>query len=333
MLKEYIEKLIKQQNLTSKECEQAVEKIINGASPYQTAAFLALMRAKKETSDEIVGIARAMRGNMIKVKVNTPVLDIVGTGGDGAHTINISTGSSIISASCGVKIAKHGNRSVSSKCGSADVLEELGVKIDLNADKVSTCIEKAGIGFCFAPMFHPAMKVLKEIRTGLAIATCFNIMGPLLNPAQAEYLMIGVFNESLVPLVSDVLVKTDIKRAFVFHSSGLDEISCVGPSEIVEIKQGNKSFFTLNPMDYGFNKCTVKDLKGGSPEVNAKYLIDIFNGKPSPAADTLVLNSAVSLYVYGLADSIKDGIDISWKNLKSGKAKYKLEEFIKVSNS
>ena len=332
-LKTYLEKLLKHEDLTRAETKAATGLMLQGAEPSQVAAFLVLLRAKQETAEEILGIVQAMRANMISVAAKTPVLDIVGTGGDGAHTVNISTGAAILAASCGVKVAKHGNRSVSSMCGSADVLEALGVNINMQPEQVAKCIEKVGIGFCFAPNFHPAMQALRDIRKSLGVPTCFNILGPLLNPVRAEYLLIGVFNADLVPLVADIVFKLGVKRTLVFHGNGLDELSCIGPVQVTEVNKSEIKSYELDPKSFGFAKCSIQDLKGGEALENAEILLDVFNGKQGAVADTLIFNAAVAAYVYGTAQSIELGIELVRNSIAAGKAIQLLNDFIDFNES
>ncbi len=335
MLKKCIEKLIAGKNLMREETIMAVAEVFNEINPYQTAALLVLMRAKGETPEEILGAVDAMRYNMVNLNLDFPVLDVVGTGGDYANTINISTGAGILAASCGVKVAKHGNRSVSSKCGSADVLEALGVNIQCSPQKTGECIKKVGFGFCFAPLYHPVLAKLKEIRKGLGIPTIFNILGPLLNPAAAEYLMIGTFNEGLAELLSDVITITYklsttnyIKKALLFHSSGLDELSCVSPVTVIEVTPERKRKYILDSADYGFKRCKVEDLRGGTPEENSKILKDVFDGTQGAVADTLVFNAAVALHVCGKTESIEESISIVRKNIENGEASRTLKNLV-----
>lgn len=335
MLKKLIEKLIAKQDLTAKECALTIEEILREDHLYsneQIAAFLVLLRAKSETAEEILGIVTAMRAHMLKVNTAFPVLDIVGTGGDYANTINISIGASILAASCGVKVAKHGNRAVSSKCGSADVLETLGVKLALTPEKVTDCIGKIGIGFCFAPIFHPAFKKIKVIRKALGIPTCFNLLGPLLNPASAEYLIIGVFAQNLVDLISEVLLKLKITRALVFHGVGIDELSCIGTTQAIEIISGSKKYLIIDPQKLGFAKCRLEDLQGGDPQLNAQLLNQVFAGQPSAIADTLILNAAVALYIYGKTKSIAEAIPIIKENIANANAKKTLKNLVEKTN-
>lgn len=320
MLKTAIQKLMCRKDLTITEMESAISEMMTLESEAQIAAFMVLLRAKGETTDEVYALVKAMRASMISVNMKTPVLDIVGTGGDGFNTINISTGSAILSASCGVKIAKHGNRSVSSLSGSADTLEKLGINLDQDKDKLAEKVDQFNFGFFYAPNFHPALSRLKQIRCSLAVPTTFNILGPLLNPANADYLMIGVLSQKLLELVSDVLLKLNITRGLVFHCAGVDEICCAGITDVIEIKDKTKRAFTLNPETYGFSRCAIEDLQGGSAEVNAALLEEIFKGKTGPIADTLILNAGLACYLYGVCNTIEAGIALATAKHQAGSA-------------
>jgi anthranilate phosphoribosyltransferase len=320
MLKQTIEKLLVQENLSIEESKSAIHEILASANSYQTAAFLMLMRAKGETVDELFGIIEGMRNLMVRVSVNCPVLDIVGTGGDGAHTLNISTASAILAASCGVKIAKHGNRSVSSLCGSADVLDILGVNIQATPEQIRRSIEEMGIGFMFAPQFHPTMQHLKEVRKGLGTRTLFNIIAPLLNPAEAQHLMLGVYHEDLLEIAAALLVRLNSSRSLVFHGCGLDELSCIGPSKVIEVSEKGVRRFILDPIEFGLNYCSLEDLKGKDARYNADKILEVFNGKDNPFADTIALNAGVAIYLYGKTASIMEGITIAKAHLKEKKA-------------
>lgn len=320
MLIQSIEKLLTRENLSKEESESSIHEVLRGANSHQTAAFLMLMRAKGETVEELLGIIEAMRSVMIRVRLATPVLDIVGTGGDGMHTLNISTASAMLAASCGVKIAKHGNRSVSSLAGSADVLEALRVNIHKPPHLIASSIEKIGIGFMFAPNFHPALKHLKEIRKNLGTRTLFNILGPLLSPASAEHLMLGVYSEDLVETIAELLVRLRQRRSFVFHGSGLDELSCIGPSKVIEVAKGEKRSFVLDPLEFGLKRCSLEDLRGKDVHYNAKKIIEAFEGVESGFADTIALNAGVACYLYGIVDSIQEGIDLAKTHLKERQA-------------
>lgn len=318
MLKECIEKLIRRENLSSDECKSALDEIIKGDDNCRTAAFLVLLKAKGETADEIYGIAKAMRSSMVKVKTSSDVMDIVGTGGDGRHTVNISTASALLAASCGVKIAKHGNRSVSSICGSADVLSALGIDINKNAQEASKSIEKDSFAFLFAPNYHGVMSKIAPVRKALGVPTCFNILGPLLNPACAKYMMIGVYKRDLLDIISDALIKLGVKKALVYHGQGTDELTTAGISEAYEIENNSKLLTTINPQDYGFDECSIEDLKGGDPQKNALILKKVFKGECDPISDSIVLNAAFALKIYGICPSVKDGIKVAKNALFNG---------------
>lgn len=320
MLKECIEKLIRRENLSSDECNRALDEIISGNDHCRTAAFLVLLKAKRETSDEIYGIAKAMRNSMVKLNTSYDVMDIVGTGGDGQNTVNISTASAILAASCGVKIAKHGNRSVSSLCGSADVLSALGIDINKNAEEASRAIERDGFAFLFAPKYHSAMSKIAPVRKALGIPTCFNILGPLLNPACAKYMMIGVYKRDLLEIISDALIKLGVKKALVYHGQGMDELTTAGISEAYEIENNSKLLTTINPQDYGFDKCAIEDLKGGDPHENALILKKVFGGMPGPISDSIVLNAAFALKIYGISLSVENGIKVAKNALFNGES-------------
>ncbi len=325
MLKRCIEKLIKKDHLSEKESYGALEEIIKGSDNCRTAAFLVLLRAKGETANEIYGIAKAMRDLMIEVKTSCEVMDIVGTGGDGLHTINISTASALLAASCGVKIAKHGNRSISSMCGSADVLSALGIDINKNANEVSSAIERNGFAFMFAPNYHPAMSKIAPVRKALGVPTSFNILGPLLNPACAKYMMVGVYRRDLLEIISDSLIKLGVKKALVYHGQGMDELSTAGIAEAYEIANGEKLLTTINPEDFGFKKCVIEDLKGSSPIENAMILKNVFKGESGAISDSIVLNAAFALKLYGVSKTINNGIKLAKNTLNSGY----VEQFIK----
>lgn len=319
LLKSSIEKLMRGEHLCEVVCHQVLDELLNPAvNSLQVAAFLTLLRAKKETANELTAIVNALRAKMIVVQTNHAVLDIVGTGGDGHNSVNISTGSALLAASCGIKIAKHGNRSVSSLTGSADVLEALGINIQLTPEQISQSIDQIGIGFCYSPNFHPVTSSLRNLRKELNLPTTFNLLGPLLNPAKAQHLILGVLDETLLPIMADVLIKIGNKRSVVVHGMGLDEISCVGPTKVIEIN-GNKKFqYVLDPLYFGLSRCSITDLQGGNAHLNARLLLDAFKGKSGPIADSLILNAAVALYIYGLYPSIKEAIPQASHNLFNG---------------
>jgi len=291
-----------------------------------------LLRAKGETPDEVEGIVRTMRDHMTAVDVDGPLLDIVGTGGDGAHTVNLSTTAAIVAASCGVRVAKHGNRSVSSKAGSADVLEVLGVKM-LDPDRIASCIEEAGVAFMFAPKFHPAMKHVVPVRKSLGVRTIFNILGPLLNPAGADRLFLGVFSPHLLDIYGKVLHGLGVEHALVVHCCGLDELAPIGVAEAVEIRKGHGvKRIKIDTLDMGIEKCTIADLRGGSKEVNAKIIREVLSGKRKDAiADTIALNAGAGLYVAGVASSIREGLKKAKHAMSSGLAMKQLNKWSDIS--
>ncbi len=329
MLKQALEKLLVQNDLSAEESKLAMHQILAGANPYQAASFLMLMRAKGESIEELFGIIEAMRECMVPLNVNSRVLDIVGTGGDGAHTLNISTASAILAASCGVKVAKHGNRSVSSLCGSADVLEALGIHIAAGKESISRSIEELGIGFLFAPEFHPALKQLKEVRRGLGIRTLFNIIAPLLNPASPEHFMLGVYSKELLDPAAHLLVRMKTRRSIVFHGCGIDELSCLGTSEGFEVADGKIKPFFLNPEEFGMERCSLEHLRGKDAEYNAEKMCEAFDGAQTPFADTIALNAGVALYLYEKTSSIQEGIDAAKNHLKDKKANELLKRWRK----
>jgi len=342
-LKPFIEKLIDHQDLTSEETEAAFGAILQGADEVQVGSLLMLLRAKGETPTEIAGMVKAMNQVCNRVNVSGKLLDIVGTGGDGADTINISTASVVLAAACGCTVAKAGNRSVSSACGSADVLEALGVKVGLNSEQVSHCVESCGIAFMFAPINHPSMRFVAPVRKRLGIRSCFNILGPMTNAAAAQHAVIGVFHEGLVPLMAKALKEVGrVDHAVVIHGVGLDEISPMGPATILEIKNEapsgepkkySEKKFSFDPLDVGIPRCVVEDLRGGGPEENKNEFRKALEGGDHTNAkrDSVVLNAGVGCYVYGLVDSIPEGVALARSTLESGKAIEVLEKWIVAS--
>lgn len=347
-LKGYISKLITRKDLTSEETENAWDQILDGADPVEVGALLVGLRSKGEKPDEISGMVRAMKKACKPICLgNKKLLDIVGTGGDGADTINISTASAILSAACGCIVAKAGNRSVSSKCGSADVLESIGIKIGMSPEEVEKCINKCNIGFMFAPINHPAMKHVAPVRRSLGIRTVFNILGPMTNAASAQHVVIGVFEKNLVELMAQSLMKVgNVEHGVVIHGCGLDELSPLGPSTVYEIKnmapigspkRYKTSKFLLEPKRFGIKRCKVEELKGGDPEQNVQELKDVLSGLKSVSnnakRDSVVLNAGMGNYVYGRSNSVKAGVELARRTLESGLAKQKLEEWIDASNA
>jgi anthranilate phosphoribosyltransferase len=327
-----IETLMDRRDLSEDQAQQALQALIEGAEPTQMAAFLVLLRAKGETADEIAGLAKAMRSLCIPVHAGDNVLDIVGTGGDGIGSVNISTGATVIAAAAGARVAKHGSRSVSSLCGSADVLEALGVAVELGAPGVERCVDEAGVGFMFAPTFHPAMKAVSPVRKALRVRTAFNMLGPMLNPADAGYALVGVYSPSVSHLMADALAKLGIKKALVVHSMGLDELTPMGAADVVEVVAGGaKRAFSLEPLDFGIPRCEVADLAGGDAALNAVILMDAFGGARGAVADALNLNAGVALAAAGVAADAREGVAMAQDAQRSGRAGDTMATWARVS--
>jgi len=319
MLKESIQQLMQKKDLTPQQCESIINHIIGGANSYQVAALLALLHAKPETNKEIYSVVRALHSHMIPVNFNKTAIDIVGTGGDGSNSVNISTATSLLVASLGVNAVKHGNRSVSSRCGSADILESFGIKTDLSALQAENMLDALGFTFLYAPNFHPAMKSVKEIRKALGVRTIFNLIGPLLNPARPEHYLMGVYDQRLLEPFADVLFKLKTKRSLVVHGSGLDELNCIGINHVIEVTPTGKKSYTIDPKDYGFNYCKLEDLQGGEAQRNQRLITNVFKGEKGPIADTILLNSAVALTIVGFCDSIDEALSVASSALQNGK--------------
>eukprot|EP00189_Rhodosorus_marinus_P004742 CAMPEP_0113960138 /NCGR_PEP_ID=MMETSP0011_2-20120614/4542_1 /TAXON_ID=101924 /ORGANISM="Rhodosorus marinus" /LENGTH=366 /DNA_ID=CAMNT_0000971545 /DNA_START=326 /DNA_END=1423 /DNA_ORIENTATION=+ /assembly_acc=CAM_ASM_000156 len=328
-MKPVLERLAGLEDLSEDDVSSAMGEVLDGdASPEELAVFLALLRAKKETATEVAAIANAMKSRMLPVETRKDVLEIVGTGGDGADTVNISTMAAVLSAACGATVAKHGNRSISSKSGSADVLEAIGIPLDLSPEGVAQCIDKVGIGFMFAPTHHPAMKTVQPVRRSMKIRSVFNIMGPLLNPAGAQRGIIGVYSPSVMNLMADTLVELGCKHALVVHTEGIDELSTVGVAKAIEIKGESVAETFIDPLDFGMPRCNLEDLRGGDAEYNAVVMRELLSGQSSSAIqDVVALNSGAGLYVYGMCNSVAEGVEMAKSKLLSGSAIEKLDEW------
>ena len=335
MIQEAILKLAEKKDLTEDEAAGAMKSIMEGkASTSQIKEFLLGLNQKGETVQEITACARIMRKKSARIEPDAKFLvDTCGTGGDNSGTFNISTAVAFVAAGAGASVAKHGNRSISSKCGSADVLLALGVKIDLEPQKVKECIEKIGIGFLFAPKFHPAMKYAMDARKELSTRTVFNILGPLTNPAGAKSQLIGVFDANLLPVMANALKNLGTRHAIIVNGGGLDEITLSGSTDVFELKNGNIESYSINPEDYGFGLCHADSLKGDTPEENASIIIDILNGSKGPRRDVAVLNAAAALLTTGLAKDYEGAIALAARSIDTGNAMKKLNELKEFSNN
>ena len=337
MIKEAIVKIVSKEDLTYDEAYAVMNEIMSGeTTATQNAAFLASLSttsAKAETTDEIAGCAAAMRDHAIQVETGMDVFEIVGTGGDNAHSFNISTTSAIIAAAGGMKVAKHGNRAASSSSGTADCLEALGVNIEQDPDRCVELLKEAGMCFFFAQKYHTSMKYVGPIRRELGFRTVFNILGPLTNPASPTMQLLGVYDEYLVEPLAQVLINLGVKRGMVVYGTDkLDEISLSAPTKICEIKDGWFKSYTVKPEDFGFDRCAKDDLKGGSPAENAQITRDILSGKQGHQRNATLLNAGAALYIGGKADAIRDGVRLAAELIDSGKALATLEKLIEVSN-
>lgn len=334
MIKEAIHKVFKKENLTYEEAEAVMNEIMEGeASAVQMSSYLTALSMKGETVEEITASAAGMRAHCVRLLHDMDVLEIVGTGGDGANSFNISTTSSLVISAAGILVAKHGNRAASSKCGAADVLEALGVNITISPEKSRELLEKIGICFLFAQNYHIAMKYVAPVRKELGIRTIFNILGPLANPAGANMELMGVYDESLIEPLAHVLANLGVKRALVVYGTdGLDEISLSAPTKICEVKDRTFTSYEITPEQFGLTRCKKEDLVGGTPAENAQITHDILAGKPGPKRDAVLMNAGAAIYMAGKAETIQDGIDMASNMIDSGKAAAQLEKFVKLSN-
>lgn len=336
MIKESIKKIVEGHNLTREEAALTMDTIMQGnATPSQIAAFLTALRMKGETVDEITGFAEKMREHAVNIYPHQKSLvDTCGTGGDVSGTFNISTVSAFVAAGAGVPIAKHGNRSVSSRCGSADMLEALGVKIDIDPKKVEECINEVGIGFIFAPNFHKAMRHAMPTRKEIGIRTVFNILGPLTNPARAKAQVLGVFHPELTEKVAEVLRNLGVEHAIVVHGmDGLDEISVSEKTQVTELKDGKIHTYFIKPEDFGIHRGRKDEILGGSTAENAEIAIEILkNEEKGTKRNIVLLNAAAAIFVGGKAKDIKEGIKLAAESIDSGEAYRKLEELIQFTS-
>ncbi|MDP1881778.1 MAG: anthranilate phosphoribosyltransferase [Bradyrhizobium sp.] len=332
-LKSIIGKVATGATLSREESASAFDSMMSGeATPSQMGGLLMALRVRGETVDEITGAVSAMRSKMLRVKAPADAVDVVGTGGDGSGSVNVSTCASFIVAGCGVPVAKHGNRALSSRSGAADVLSALGGKIDITPERVGRCVAEAGIGFMFAPSHHPAMKNVGPTRVELGTRTIFNLLGPLSNPASVKRQMIGTFSKHWTEPMAQVLNNLGSECVWVVHGSdGLDEITTSGPTSVAELKGGKVRSFEVTPEDAGLARVKPEALRGGDAEHNAKALLDVLQGKPSAYREVSILNAAAALIVAGKAETLKEGAALAAKAIDSGEAEGRLDRLIAVS--
>jgi anthranilate phosphoribosyltransferase len=333
-IKQALHKISEGKDLTGEEMRSVMRLIMEGeATPAQTGAFLMGMRVKGESVGEIAAAVSIMREKMIPVEAPEDAVDIVGTGGDGVGTLNISTAASIVVAAAGVPVAKHGNRALSSKSGASQALEALGVKLDLTPAEISGCVKQAGIGFMFAPSHHPAMKYVGPARAELGVRTMFNLLGPQSNPASVRRYVLGVYSQDWVEPVAAALLANRAIKAWVIHGSdGLDELTVTGPSFVAQIADGDLRSFEVTPEEAGLPRYELKDILGGTPEENAEAIHALFDGAPGAYRDIVLLNAAAALIVADKADDLKAGVAIARDAIDSGKAKDTLARLVAVSN-
>lgn len=334
MIKEAIAQLVKREDLTSEVMEQVMEEIMTGeATDAQKASFLTALSMKGETIDEITSAAKVLRSHCERFLNDMDVLEIVGTGGDGSNTINISTLSSVVVSAAGIPVAKHGNRAASSKCGTADCLEALGVKIDCAPARSAQILKDINLCFLFAQKYHPAMRFVGAVRKEMGIRTLFNVLGPLANPAGATMQLFGVYSEELVEPLAHVLRNLGVKRAMVVYGrDSMDEISLSAETKVCEFKNDEFKSYVIKPEDFGLTRCNKEDLVGGTPQENAAIVNDILGGAKGPKTDVVLLNAGAAIYLASDGITLKDGIEKAREIIVSGKAKKQLKEFIEETN-
>ena len=337
MIKEMIVKIVNKQDLTYEEAYAVMNEIMSGeTTPTQNAAFLAALSAKSaraETTDEIAGCAAAMRDHAVRVEAGPDLFEIVGTGGDNAHSFNISTTSALVAAAGGMRVGKHGNRAASSQCGTADCLEALGVNIQQSPARCLELLDEVGLCFFFAQKYHTSMKYVGPIRKELGFRTVFNILGPLTNPGSPSMQLLGVYDEYLISPLTQVLINLGVKRGTVVYGQDrLDEISASAPTTVCEFQNGWYKTYTITPEDFGLTRCSKEDLRGGTPAENADITRSILGGEKGPKRNAVLLNAGASLYIGGKADSMKEGVALAARLIDTGKALDTLERLIQVSN-
>lgn len=349
MIKTAIQKVVDGQDLSEEEMEAAMDVIMSGqATPAQIGSFITALRLKGETIEEITGAARVMREKATKIAVDKSlvsidrddinldketVVDTCGTGGDGTNTFNVSTTTAFVVAGCGLRVAKHGNRSVSSQCGSADVIESLGVKLDVSPKVVEECLNQVGMGFLFAPALHGAMKYAIGPRKEIGIRSIFNILGPLTNPAGANVQVLGVYDKYLTPILAEVLNRLGSRSAFVVYGEdSLDEVSITGRTFVSELKNGQVSNYSIEPEDFGLSRASISEIKGGDAETNRQIVLDVLQGEPGAPRDIVLLNAAAALVAAGMAGDFHEGIKQAAEAIDSGQAMKKLAALIEITN-
>ncbi|WP_439527493.1 anthranilate phosphoribosyltransferase [Pannonibacter sp.] len=332
--KAYIARIAEGEPLAREDARAAFDIILSGeATPSQLGGFLMGLRLRGETIDEVTGAVASMRARMLPVSAPADAIDIVGTGGDATGSYNISTCAALVVAGCGVKVAKHGNRSLSSKSGSSEALAQLGVNIDIGPERISACVAEAGIGFMFAPLHHAAMKHVGPTRIELGTRTIFNLLGPLSNPAGVKRQMTGVFDGRWVEPIAHVLKNLGSEHVWIVHGSdGMDEITTTGPTEVAELKDGVVRSFTITPADAGLPTARFEDLKGGTPEENAAALRAVLTGAKNPYRDVVLINAAASLIIAGKVATLPEGVALAARSIDSGDALDRLERLVAVSN-
>ena len=336
MLQLALSRLVDGTSLSRPEARAAMGEIMRGqATPGQIGAFLAALRVKGETVEEIAGCAEALREHVLPVRpARTDLVDTAGTGGDRAGTLNISTAAALVAAAAGAAVAKHGNRGVSSSCGSADVLEALGFELELSPERIASSIDELGFGFMFAPTHHPAMRHAAAVRRELGTRTVFNVLGPLTNPAGARAQIVGVFSPDLVPKLARVLADLGARRAFVVHgAAGIDELSPVGPNLVAEVVEGSVRERMIDPLELGVPRCAVEELLGGTPRENAQAIRDVFAGAGGGRRHAILLNAAGAIAAAGHAEDLEDGLELARKAVDSGAALARLDELVAFSRA
>ena len=336
MIQASLNRVLDGHDLTREQARDTMGAIMRGeTTPAQIAGFLVALRAKGETADEITGCADAMRAHVLAVRPQREdLVDTAGTGGDGAQTLNISTGAALVAAAAGAGVAKHGNRAVSSASGSADVLEALGFELELPGDRIARSIDELGFGFLFAPAHHPAMRHAASVRRELATRTVFNVLGPLTNPAGARAQIVGVYSADLVRTIAEVLAQLGARRAFVVHGAGgIDELSPCGPNHVYEVRDGRVAERTIDPAEVGVEPCSPEELRGGSPAENAQAIRDVFAGARGAAREAILLNAAGAIAAAGHAEDLRDGLELARRAVDSGAAAERLDQLVAFSRA